>query len=340
MAFHVNFELKAKSKNIEWIRDYLKENCTRNVGKDFQKDTYFLTRKGRLKLREGNIENSLIFYNRPDLDGPKQSDVNLVRLSPESGVRETLRKANGIKVVVNKSREIFFIDNVKFHIDEVEGLGSFIEIEAIDSDGSYGLEKLQKQCDEYIGIFKIQNDDFLNNSYSDMILELGRNFRHELEKEFESFTSVVHKELSEKKVNVASNPDHACFRVKTMEEYSTFKTRFQLIGDLLIESMVGGRMISTFRLHSPLIGKHYETDILELPQPKVGTDYETGFEHLEFVIDSSFESFSNTHPDVEFDWKGTHKDFNPELRMQLGKYSVKFHHQTLEKVIEIEKATE
>ena len=116
MAFHVNFELKAYSKNIDFIRAYLLEHCTKNLGKDFQKDTYFKTKTGRLKLREGNIENSLIFYNRPDLEGPKQSDVNLVKLGPDSGIREALRKANEIKVVVNKAREIFFIENVNSSI--------------------------------------------------------------------------------------------------------------------------------------------------------------------------------------------------------------------------------
>ena len=338
MAFHVNFELKAYSKNIDFIRAYLLEHCTKNLGKDFQKDTYFKTKTGRLKLREGNIENSLIFYNRPDLEGPKQSDVNLVKLGPDSGIREALRKANEIKVVVNKAREIFFIENVKFHLDEVGGLGEFFEIEAIDSDGSIGISKLKEQCDKYIKLFDIKPNDFINNSYSDMIMEKGEDFKTLLEDQFQEFSEKIKKHLIQKQIKTKHNPDHACYRVKTLEEYESYKEKLNLIGDLLIESMVGGRLISTFRLHESLKGKTFETNIIELPQPKPNRVYELGFEHLEFVISEDFKSFSEKHKDLEFDWKGADKSFNPELRLPLGETSVKFHHQTLERVIEIEMA--
>src|SRR5690554_2284648 len=114
MAFHVNIEIKAKSDRIEEIRDYLEAHATETSGTDLQRDTYFYSKRGRLKLREGNIENSLILYDRPDSKGPKQSDVNLVKLSPNSGFRVILMKSNEIKVAVEKAREIYCIGNVKF----------------------------------------------------------------------------------------------------------------------------------------------------------------------------------------------------------------------------------
>jgi predicted adenylyl cyclase CyaB len=71
---------------------------------------------------------------------------------------------------VDKKREIHFIDNVKFHIDIVDGLGNFIEIEAIDMDGSISEAKLLEQCQFYIKLFGVEEEDLLENSYSDMLL--------------------------------------------------------------------------------------------------------------------------------------------------------------------------
>lgn len=140
-------------------------------GTDLQTDTYFKVGNGRLKLRQGNIENSLIFYTRENIAGPKISQVNLFQVNQDSDtLKQILINANGIKVVVKKKREIWFIDNVKFHIDEVEGLGSFVEIEAIDKDGHLGLEKIKEQCDHYLHQFNITEENLLTHSYSDLLM--------------------------------------------------------------------------------------------------------------------------------------------------------------------------
>jgi len=81
-----------------------------------------------------------------------------------------LTESVGIKVVVEKKREIFFIDNVKFHIDSVVGLGSFIEIEASNLHDQISRERLQEQCNFYIGEFGIKDEDLIAVSYSDMLL--------------------------------------------------------------------------------------------------------------------------------------------------------------------------
>ena len=79
-------------------------------------------------------------------------------------------------VVVDKQREIYFIDNVKFHIDQVEGLGSFVEIEAIDATGQLGIEKLRQQCDYYIALLEINPEDLVETSYSNLLLNRNRRF--------------------------------------------------------------------------------------------------------------------------------------------------------------------
>lgn len=166
----LNIEFKARAKNIISLEKILQQQNPRFIGEDHQVDTYFNVQAGRLKLREGNIENALIHYERQDFAGAKSSHVLLYQHQPDKILKDILTKTLGIKAVVDKRRKIYFISNVKFHFDTVEGLGTFVEVEAIDTDGSIGKEKLQSQCDEYAALFGIAADDFCSVSYSDMIL--------------------------------------------------------------------------------------------------------------------------------------------------------------------------
>ncbi|MEA2078127.1 MAG: class IV adenylate cyclase [Candidatus Marinimicrobia bacterium] len=161
-------EIKAHCDDQDKIRDILKEERADFKGLDIQTDTYFRVPHGRLKLREGNIENNLIHYDRQDKEGPKQSNVLLYKSAPDSNLKGILMKALGVLVVVEKKREIYFIDNIKFHIDTVARLGEFIEIEAIDEDGSIGKERLQAQCEQYLTKFSIHKNDLIDCSYSDL----------------------------------------------------------------------------------------------------------------------------------------------------------------------------
>lgn len=76
-------------------------------------------------------------------------------------------------MVVDKEREIYFVDNIKFHIDTVLNLGTFIEIEAIDETGEIGKEKLLQQCQRYLDVFGIINENLVECSYSDLLLQKG-----------------------------------------------------------------------------------------------------------------------------------------------------------------------
>ena len=169
---HINFEFKAATKDIGALEKKLLQLNPNFIGEDKQTDTYFNVTKGRLKLREGNIENSLIYYERQDVADAKQSDVLLYRHQPDKSLKDILIKLHGIKVVVNKIRKIYFIENVKFHFDTIKELGTFIEVEAIDDTGNIGIEKLKEQCNKYVNLFEIKSEDYISISYSDMILEL------------------------------------------------------------------------------------------------------------------------------------------------------------------------
>jgi adenylate cyclase, class 2 len=166
----LNIEIKARCGNAEAIRNYLLQNNADYKGTDFQTDTYFIVAHGRLKLREGNIENNLIYYERSNESGPKSSHFQLVKVEDAAGLKAALAKANGIKQVVKKKREIYYIDNVKFHIDEVEGLGHFMEIEAGNLSINKTKDELQRQCNFYLEQFGIKEEDMIAVSYSDMLM--------------------------------------------------------------------------------------------------------------------------------------------------------------------------
>jgi adenylate cyclase, class 2 len=172
---HLNIEIKARLSDPERIRQVLHAENAEFKGIDHQTDTYFRVPCGRLKLREGNIENNLIHYDREDREGPKQASVTLFHTDGSaSSLKEILEKSLGILIVVDKKREIYFIGNVKFHIDVVRDLGTFVEIEAIDTDGSIGKEKLYEQCNRYLQLFGTMTADLVPVSYSDLLLSALR----------------------------------------------------------------------------------------------------------------------------------------------------------------------
>ena len=166
----LNIEIKAKCKDLNIMRTKLKELNADFKGEDRQIDTYFNCPYGRLKLRSGNIENSLIFYSRDNILGPKESDVALSEVGKDHQIKEVLTKAYGVMSEVDKKREIYFIDNVKFHLDEVKGLGTFVEVEAIDHSGVVSKDILLSQCQKYIELLGIREDDLMGKSYSDLLM--------------------------------------------------------------------------------------------------------------------------------------------------------------------------
>jgi len=170
---HINVEIKARCYDAKKIKEILNEHNADFKGIDHQIDTYFRTNSGRLKLRQGNIENHLIYYERENQEGPKQSNVTLMPTVLHSdSLKDILTKSLGVLVSVDKKREIYFINNVKFHIDNVKYLGSFVEIEAINFQGNLHKDILLDQCSHYIKLFGINEDCLISVSYSDLLMEM------------------------------------------------------------------------------------------------------------------------------------------------------------------------
>ncbi len=170
---YLNVEIKARCADPSFVRSYLLNNNADFKGTDEQTDTYFKVSNGRLKLREGTIENNLIYYNRSNQAGPKSSHFHLVKIEDAKGLKEVLERSTGIKMIVKKKREMYYIDNVKFHIDEVPELGSFIEIEAGNILADKTEAELSKQCHFYLKEFGIKEEDLIAESYSDMLMKVN-----------------------------------------------------------------------------------------------------------------------------------------------------------------------
>jgi len=162
------YEFKARLENDVRVRAALKKLRARYVGMDHQVDTYFRVPAGRLKIREGRIENALVFYQRSNAKRARQSKVELARLQRRNSIRAVLTSALGVLAVVDKRREIYFVGNVKIHLDRVRGLGKFVEVEAIARGGS--LAKVRGQARAFQKLFGISDADIVPQSYSDLIL--------------------------------------------------------------------------------------------------------------------------------------------------------------------------
>jgi predicted adenylyl cyclase CyaB len=166
-----NYEFKAKVQKVDSYENKLLTLNPFFKGIDHQIDTYFNVGQGRLKLREGNIENALINYDRENILGSKESDIILYQHQPNIALKNILVKQLGVKAIVHKKRKIYFINNVKFHFDVVADLGTFIEVEAIDAEGSFSIEELAAQCNKYFDFFELTKQHLIEKSYSDLILQ-------------------------------------------------------------------------------------------------------------------------------------------------------------------------
>ena len=167
-----NIEIKARCNNLKKALDIVHEIKTDYVGSLHQVDTYYETKEGRLKLREINdIETQLIPYYKEYSTGPMKSSYSVLPVNDKKNLKAILEKILGQVIVVDKQREVFLVDNIRIHLDEVKGLGSFIEFEAVyEENSSLDKEREVKKVDELKDIFQIDDNDLLDKSYIDFFL--------------------------------------------------------------------------------------------------------------------------------------------------------------------------
>src|SRR5436190_5008727 len=161
-------ELKARYEDLGEARALMAGS--EHVGTFRQVDTYFSTGERRLKVRSvaGSREGQLVYYERPDQGGVKESRVLLAPLPDVATVLEILKRILPVQAEVRKTREIHRYRGVQVHLDTVKGLGKFIEFEKVLGDesereaGRLELETLRKY-------FQIPDEDLMASSYSDLV---------------------------------------------------------------------------------------------------------------------------------------------------------------------------
>lgn len=137
-----------------------------------QLDTYFKVPNGRLKLREQQSSAELIFYERTNQAIERESNYQIITVAEPEALKHALSAALGVLVAVEKSRRLLLWRNVRIHLDEVPGLGNFIELEAVaPPESDLALEyHLVARLRQTLGI---SYERVLAVSYSDQLLAAG-----------------------------------------------------------------------------------------------------------------------------------------------------------------------
>ena len=165
-----NFELKARCADLALARGRAQVLATRWLGVDEQVDTYFRVSGGRFKLRESSLSGAqLVPYLRPDAPLARRSDYVVIPVPEPALTKALLSELLGIHRVVKKRREIALYQNVRIHLDRVEGLGDFVELEAVwDGDAAGEAEQREKVAflRERLGI---RDADLIAASYEGLL---------------------------------------------------------------------------------------------------------------------------------------------------------------------------
>ncbi|MBF0362076.1 MAG: methyltransferase domain-containing protein [Oligoflexia bacterium] len=167
-----NIEIKAKYPNITVGKELAAARNANYLGCDLQIDTYFKTHEekvGRFKLRESSISGAyLVPYIRSNQEQPKASLYTIIPVPKAEETKYLLSQILGVDIVVKKRRDIYLIDNIRVHLDDVEGLGYFFELEAVCSETS-NIEDEENKVKNLLLYFRVNTEDLLAASYLEML---------------------------------------------------------------------------------------------------------------------------------------------------------------------------
>jgi len=164
-----NIEIKARVRDFAALRARAEALSDTPVQVIPQEDTFFRVPRGRLKLRQLAPDRAqLVYYERPDQEGPKRSTYSIFETSDPQSLKATLSAALGVRGVVRKKRSLYLVGQTRLHLDEVEGLGQFMELEVVlrpeqtDAEGQAIARDLMTQLG-------IREEDLLSAAYMDLI---------------------------------------------------------------------------------------------------------------------------------------------------------------------------
>ncbi|KAK1786074.1 hypothetical protein P4O66_017801 [Electrophorus voltai] len=165
-----NVEIKASVRDHSYLMQRAKELSASDGTDIHQEDTFFKVPRGRLKLRDFlNGSGQLIFYERPDKDGPKLSSYSISPTNDPQGLGRVLSDALGKLGQVKKKRRLYMVGQTRVHIDCVEGLGNFMELEVVMKENQTTEEgvAIAHQLMQDLGV---KEEDLIEGAYMDLLL--------------------------------------------------------------------------------------------------------------------------------------------------------------------------
>jgi predicted adenylyl cyclase CyaB len=176
-----NIEIKARVSHLPKVAALVATMSDTPPKTLRQRDTFFRCSTGRLKLRELETgEGELIFYDRANVTGAKQSHYEIAPVADSVTLKSVLRQALGEEAVVEKTRVLYLVGQTRVHLDMVNGLGTFLELEVVlrpDQTPAEGHE-IAAALMSRLGIREV---DLVATAYADMLTEsAGRDCNHPL----------------------------------------------------------------------------------------------------------------------------------------------------------------
>ena len=164
-----NIEIKARVRDFDRLRKRARELSDTPLQIIRQEDTFFNTEKGRLKLRVLSPDRAqLIYYLRSDQEGPKRSDYHIFETPDPENLKRVLELAYGIQGVVKKTRYLYMVGQTRVHVDDVEGLGQFMELEVVMQAGQSDAQG-QAIAEGLMTSLGIERKDLIEGAYMDMM---------------------------------------------------------------------------------------------------------------------------------------------------------------------------
>ena len=164
-----NIELKAIVRDMDELRRRAEAMSDTPCQVIEQEDTFFHTPRGRLKLRRLRADyGQLVYYLREDSHGPKHSEYSIYETDHPEQLKAILAAAYGVRGVVSKVRSLFLVGQTRIHLDEVKGLGQFMELEVVmqpEQSDAYG-ERIAQELMDRLGI---QPNDLIDVAYIDLL---------------------------------------------------------------------------------------------------------------------------------------------------------------------------
>jgi uncharacterized protein len=146
--------------------------------------------------------------------------------------------------------------------------------------------------------------------------------------DYEAFIKKADALITEHAIDVSEivQCDTICYRVETNERYDEIKRQLATVALMIDETEVNGRMITVFATHTPLnAGDWRSVSYIEIPQPKSGSYYPEGIDHVQMVTRLPLSEFQKQHANIGFEEKGLANKLNPLLKLEGEGVAIKFH---------------